>query len=405
MGDGAAQLLDRVLPDVPYRQIVVSLPFEVRGLLAFRPPVLTAAIRLVDDTVTSWQRDRSGGKVGALWVLQRAGGSLNLNPHLHLLLADGAWHEQPEGTLEFQKTPAPTLSEVAALAERIADRLTTMLRRRGFVVRDGDEPPKAAAPDALGRCIQIALGLGHREREGPALKVAAGEPSLPTFREEPLCAVARGVNVHAGAKVPAGDRAALERLVRYLLRPPLSLQRLSLREDGAVVYRLQRPDGRGRTVLVMSPLELLSRLAAILPAPRFALRRLLGVLAAGSPDRGKLVPAKAPRKNGHAGEHLAEPASAAAPAAKVPTRVPWAELLRRVWDLDSLRCEHGASRGQAARRACGGRMQPVATIQDPVEAEHAASRGQAARRGYLRHMGQFTPIPSAARSRAPPAAA
>ena len=46
-----------------------------------------------------------------------------------------------------------------------------------------------------------------------------------------LCAIAQGVNVHAGVVVPAGDRAALERLVRYLLRPALSLKRLSLRED------------------------------------------------------------------------------------------------------------------------------------------------------------------------------
>lgn len=73
VGDGAAHLLDRVLPDVPYRQIVISLPYEVRGLLAFRPPVLRAAVRLIDDTVLAWQRRRAGGRVGGVAVLQRAG--------------------------------------------------------------------------------------------------------------------------------------------------------------------------------------------------------------------------------------------------------------------------------------------------------------------------------------------
>ena len=59
----------------------------------------------------------------------------------------------------------------------------------------------------------------------------------------------------------------------YLLRPALSLKRLSLRDDDVVVYRLQRPDRRGRTALFMTPQEFLARLAAIMPAPRLALRR------------------------------------------------------------------------------------------------------------------------------------
>jgi hypothetical protein len=66
MGDGAAHFLDRVLPDVPYPQVVISLPFEVRGLLAFRPPVLRAAVRLIDGTVLAWQRSRAGGRVGGV---------------------------------------------------------------------------------------------------------------------------------------------------------------------------------------------------------------------------------------------------------------------------------------------------------------------------------------------------
>ena len=70
-------------------------------------------------------------------------------------------------------------------------------------------------------------------------------------------------------------------------------------------------------------------------------------------------------------------------AQSAPTRIPWAELLRRVWDLDALRCER-----------CGGRMKPVALIQDLAEAER-----------YLRQTGQYTPLPAAARSRGPPAVA
>jgi hypothetical protein len=95
----------------------------------------------------------------------------------------------------------------------------------------------------------------------------------------------------------------------------------------------------------MTPVELLARLAAILPAPRLALRRQLGVFAPGSPDRRKIMPAPATPNGCH-------------PTRGTLTRVPWAELLRRVWHVEALRCEH-----------CGGRLRPVALIQDPAEAE------------------------------------
>jgi hypothetical protein len=162
------------------------------------------------------------------------------------------------------------LDEVAALAERIARRLTKMFHRRGLTVRPDE------APDPLAGCIQMALGLGHREGQEPALAIADDEPPRPGAREPPLCAIAQGVNVHAGVVVQAGDRAALERLVRYLLRPALSLKRLSLRDDDVVVYRLQRPDRRGRTALVMTPLELLAGAFARPSRRRCLSRRRIG---------------------------------------------------------------------------------------------------------------------------------
>ena len=70
------------------------------------------------------------------------------------------------------------------------------------------------------------------------------------------------------------------------------------------------------------------------------------------------------------------------PVPKAPARFPWAELLRRVFDLDALRCQR-----------CGGRLHPVALVRDLAEAER-----------YLRAIGEFTPLPTLARSRGPPAA-
>ncbi len=98
---------------------------------------------------------------------------------------------------------------------------SSLLRRRGVTFREeaGAEPPEPK-PDPLAGCIQLALGIGHRERQGRTLPPTSEESPGPQSSEARLVAIAGGVNVHAGIEVTAGDRAALERLLRYLLRPP-----------------------------------------------------------------------------------------------------------------------------------------------------------------------------------------
>jgi hypothetical protein len=60
MANGAAHLVDRLLADVPVRQYVLSLPFELRKLAAFKADVLTALARIfVEATFASY---RAGAK-------------------------------------------------------------------------------------------------------------------------------------------------------------------------------------------------------------------------------------------------------------------------------------------------------------------------------------------------------
>ncbi len=109
------------------------------------------------------------------------------------------------------------------------------------------------------------------------------------------CGACRSIS-RLSASLRAHDTCALAHLVRYLLRPSFSLARLALRDDGAVLYRLRKPDKKGRSVLVLTPLQLLARLAAILPAPRFALRREIGLFAPGAKLRRKVVPTPPPHR-------------------------------------------------------------------------------------------------------------
>jgi hypothetical protein len=77
-----------------------------------------------------------------------------------------------------------------------------------------------------------------------------------------------------GAKFPTIMRRSrsLPRLVRYCARPCFALDRLSVLADGRVAYRVKYAARRG-THRVMTPLEFLARLAAIVPLPRYPLVR------------------------------------------------------------------------------------------------------------------------------------
>ena len=85
-----------------------------------------------------------------------------------------------------------------------------------------------------------------------------------------------GFSLDASVQVESWDRNALERLARYCARPPFSSGRLGQLDDQTVAYTLPRPTQDGRTCLLMDPMELLKRLAAIIPPPRVHLVRYFG---------------------------------------------------------------------------------------------------------------------------------
>ena len=82
---------------------------------------------------------------------------------------------------------------------------------------------------------------------------------------QPLCADIDGFSLHAGVRVEAHDRKRLEQLCRYITRPALSDQRIQLNAAGQVELKLKTPWRDGTTHLVMSPLEFMQRLAALVP--------------------------------------------------------------------------------------------------------------------------------------------
>jgi CheY-like chemotaxis protein len=105
----------------------------------------------------------------------------------------------------------------------------------------------------------------------------ARDPATVTSRG-PRQARLDGFDLHANVWVSANDRAGVERLCRYVLRPPFAQERLRLRGDGRVALELKRAWHDGTRELVFEPLEFLERLAAMTPRPETNLLICHGVL-------------------------------------------------------------------------------------------------------------------------------
>ncbi len=111
-----------------------------------------------------------------------------------------------------------------------------------------------------------------------------------------------GFDLHANVWVSAHDRAGLERLCRYVLRPPFAQERLRRRGDRRIALELKRAWHDGTRELVFEPLEFLERLAAMTPRPETNLLICHGVLAPRARWRarvvvyGRLGPSPRPRR-------------------------------------------------------------------------------------------------------------
>lgn len=175
MAETAALLVDSVLPQQPVRQWVLSLPFALRYLLATRPEVITQVLGIVYRAISAHLihiagLTRASAVTGAVTLIQRFGGALNLNVHFHLLVLDGVYRREGEGRLRFVPVPAPSTKELNGLVTRIAERIGRSLERSGLIERDIDTAylafdPGEEAPilGLLGSSITYRIATGSRE--------------------------------------------------------------------------------------------------------------------------------------------------------------------------------------------------------------------------------------------------
>ncbi len=374
MADTAAHLVDRVLPAAPYRQWVFTVPKPLRLVLARNPAWTRWTGALVVRAIGAWQRRvaRKRGlptpRTGAVTFVQRFGGLVNLNVHFHLVVPDGVFVDDDQG-LRFELLPVPTNADVLAILDRLLRRIARRLAMHANAGAFEDD----ARPDVLAQ-VQADAATTWR---------SSTETRATVRGVERLRAWCEGFSLHAGVVVAAHDRAALERLCRYGARPAFAQERLAWTADARIAYKLKRPWPDGRTHLVMEPVAFLRRLCGIIPPPRRHLVRYSGIFGPASKDRHALralVPTDRSHEAGDARCTEPRPSQTAGPASRA-RRLPWADLLRRVFADDVLQCP------------CGGRRSIVAIVTDP-----ALARVLLARFGLATEPSTFAP------ARAPPQA-
>jgi len=135
-----------------------------------------------------------------------------------------------------------------------------VIRRIGQVVSFPDE----AEPEPLST-LQAASVEQRRSFSEP-------------FRPSRNSVFLEGFSLHAGTRVHENDRDGLERLCRYAARPPLALERLSRSTDGRLLYQVKRARA-GSQSLLLTPQELLKKLATLVSPPRVHGVRYHGIFA------------------------------------------------------------------------------------------------------------------------------
>jgi len=272
------------------------------------------------------------------------------------------------GGLRFVPNPEPTDLEVAKLLGSVSRRSKRLVAGHGIELGTsagaGRIPDSLADESPLLRDIGAASVLGRAAtgpRAGRPIVRLGRDPSAPWIESSGARqAHVFGFDLHADVAVPAGDRARLEHLCGYVLRPPIAQDALEYTTEGKILLHIRRPWRDGTRAIAFTPSELLEKLVAIIPKPRVNLLLYHAPPASGDGAETDKEQQKRPRP---------------------PRRYfAWADLLRRCFEIDVLACP-----------GCGGRLRLLATIEDPAIV-----------RRVLAHLGLPAVPPRTAPARSPP---
>jgi hypothetical protein len=325
----AALLADDVLQPVGHAQWVMTVPKMLRPYFLHHRDLLGGLARAAWYTAEEMIRAAAADdelQPGMVVVVQTAGDLANWHPHVHALVSRGGW------TRDWWWVGVPYVDEHAAEL-LFRHKVLRLLQDEGLLSEERTE---------------LLLSWRHS-----------------------------GFSVHTGVRVEPEDAPALERLTRYILRPPISLERMQWDGRGEVCYRRKSGhDGAGSFAAgqeALDPLDFLARVIMHIPEPRRHLVRYYGAYSNAARGRRRRQ-VDAVNEAGGGGEPAPMVLRSRDPDARTLRRR-WASLIKRVYEVDPLVCP-----------ACGGEMRIIAFIVDPKVVdwilEHLArAEGQPPQRG------------------------
>ena len=230
MVEAAAHCVDHIFPAVPVRQWVLSLPKRIRYFLNRGNQLAGKVLHILLDVLTQTYRKILGlgedSRIGGIAFPQRFGDSINQHTHYHLCLIDGMFVLDVGGKLQFNSIPELTETDISNVINAVRKRVIRYFVYRGFLEKfDG---------------MQM-LEWNH---DG-------------------------GFSIDASVLIPDSNREGLEKLLRYCDRPPFAMSRLheTTGNDDTLSYQLKKPLSDGTTVILLNPLELIDRIAKLMPTP------------------------------------------------------------------------------------------------------------------------------------------
>ena len=337
MGDTAKHLVEEVIPEVATRQWVLSMPYVFRFTMASNQEFLRSALAIFHRAINAHyikkakEEKLNNPKVGAITVVQRFGGALNLNVHFHSIYTDGVFYEDEKGKEAF-KEMIPSHEEVVTLTKKLKHRLIRLYEKQFDISNEihAIEDIQAQSVQNRDEFFKLPLQIGRLY-----------DPPFEEFKGT-RCFYDDGFSLHAKVKIYAHQRTGLEHLCRYIMRGPLAKERISYTSEGRVRLKLKTPYSDGTTHLEYTAEQFIKRMIALIPPPRQNLIRYVGVFGARHKKRAVITA-------------MAKPIEKRKAPKKKIYRTPWAELMKHVFKEDVDLCEH-----------CGTKLTLIAMIQSPL---------------------------------------
>ena len=290
---------------VPHRHWVWSVPKMLRLHFLHHRKLLPKLCRCAWDSLTIFLHevlDHRDVFPGGILVPQTFGGMANWNPHVHALITDTCWDRK--GNL--LPMPDMDIADIHVVEKLFAVLVFKMLLEESMISEELVE-------------------------------------NMNSWKHS-------GFSVYCAQPIEACDDNGRNALSEYISRAPFSLERMSFNENSkTVLYKGEHfHPTLARNFDVTDPLEWIARITSHIP--RKGAKQVIYYGAYSQAWRGRerrqgILP-KAPTEE--------EPASSANDRPSCSRRQLWAALLKKVWDIDALKCPK-----------CGGQMKVISFIEQP----------------------------------------